>query len=169
MALQSTSRRTGTIGMALADQAASASPFHGFENARLRPAGRTLSAPGSLILCAISCAMLVTGCARDAAQRESKPALHEFKTAVVRVTPHARRSPEQRQHTQPRIRRLDPALLAPQPAPDCEYKRSDLKTVDPDEWARLKAEYERQCYQDAEKAARERLGLLQASIQQTRD
>jgi len=35
--------------------------------------------------------------------------------------------------------------------------------VDPDEWARLKTEFERQCYQDAEKAARDRLGKLQAS------
>ena len=40
---------------------------------------------------------------------------------------------------------------------------SDLKTVDPVEWARLKIEYERQCYQDAEKAARDRLALLQTS------
>ena len=54
-------------------------------------------------------------------------------------------------------------MLSPQPAPDCEFKRSDLKTVDPDEWARLKVEYERQCYLDAEKAARDRLVLLQAS------
>jgi hypothetical protein len=54
-------------------------------------------------------------------------------------------------------------LLSAQPAPDCEFKRSDLKTVDPDEWIRLKVEYERQCYLDAEKAARERLTLLQTS------
>jgi hypothetical protein len=54
-------------------------------------------------------------------------------------------------------------LLSPQPAPDCEFNRSDLKTVDPDEWARLKVEYERQCYLDAEKAVRERLALLQTS------
>ena len=155
--------------MALADQAASALPFHEFEKARLRADVRAFFARGSLILCAISCAMLVTGCARDQAQRESNPAIHEFKTAAVRVTPHTRRSSEQHHYARPRIRRLDPALLAPQPAPNCEYGRSDLKTVDPDEWARLKAEYERQCYQDAEKAARERLGLLQASIQQTRN
>ena len=47
--------------------------------------------------------------------------------------------------------------------PDCEFDRSDLKTVDPNEWARLKVEYERQCYLDAEKAARDRLALLQTS------
>ena len=154
--------------MALADQAASALPLHQIEEARLHAAGRMSVARVILSLCAISCAMLVAGCARDAAQRVSNPALHEARTAVAHVTSHTRRSPEHR-YAQPRIRRLDPALLAPQPAPDCEYRRTDLKTVDPDEWARLKTEYERQCYQDAEKATRERLGLLQASIQQTRD
>ena len=113
--------------------------------------------------------MLVTGCAHDSTQREPNPALREVKTAVVRVTPHPRRSSARHRYAQPQIRRLDPTLLAPQPAPDCEYKRSDLKTVDPDEWARLKAEYERQCYQDAEKAVRERLSLLQSSIRRTGD
>jgi hypothetical protein len=54
-------------------------------------------------------------------------------------------------------------MLAPQPAPDCEYKRPDVGTVDPNEWARLKIDYERQCYQNAEKIARDRLRLLQAS------
>jgi hypothetical protein len=155
--------------MTLADQAASAWPFHRFDEARLRAAGVACFARTILSLCAISCAMLVSGCARDPAQRLSNSALHEARTAVVRVTSHTRRSPEQHRTAQPRPRRLDPALLTPQPAPDCEYKRTDLKTVDPDEWGRLKAEYERQCYQDAEKAARERLGLLQASLQHTQD
>lgn len=156
--------------MALADQAARAHAFHEFENARPRAASDTFLSRGILTLCAISCAMLVTGCARDAAQREFDPAVHELKTATaVRVVPRTRRSSEQHRHAQPRIRRLDPALLTAQPAPDCEYKRSDLKTVDSNEWDRLKTEYERQCYQDAEKAARERLNLLQAFIQQARD
>jgi hypothetical protein len=156
--------------MALADQAASALPVHEFEKARPRAGGRTSFARGLLIVCVIPYAMLVSGCARDTAQRESTPPpLHEFKTAVVHIKPHPRRSPEQHQYAQPRIRRLDPALLARQPAPDCEYKNSDLKTVDPDEWGRLRAEYERQCYQDAEKTARERLSLLQSSIRQAGD
>jgi hypothetical protein len=67
------------------------------------------------------------------------------------------------QHAELRVRRPDPALLAPQPAPNCEFKRADIKAVDADEWTRLKTEYERQCYQDAEKAARERLSQLQGS------
>ena len=53
------------------------------------------------------------------------------------------------------------ALLAPQPVPDCGFGRSDLQTLDPEQWTRLKLEYERKCYQNAEKAVRERLRLLQ--------
>jgi hypothetical protein len=103
-----------------------------------------------LTLCAISCAMAVAGCANNSAQREAKAdPVHAVAPAEV--------------HSQLRIHRPNRALLAPQPAPDCEFKRSDLKTVDPDQWARLKLDYERQCYQDAEKMARDRLRLLQAS------
>ena len=61
------------------------------------------------------------------------------------------------------ICRPDPALLAPQSAPDCKFGRAALKTLDPDQWARLKLEYERQCYQHAEKVVRERFRLLQAA------
>jgi hypothetical protein len=59
--------------------------------------------------------------------------------------------------------RPDPALLTPQSAPDCKFGRPELKTVDPDQWARLNVEFERQCYQRAERTVRERLRLLQAS------
>ena len=61
------------------------------------------------------------------------------------------------------ICRPDPALLTPQSAPDCKFGRQDLKTIDPDQWARLKIEFERQCFQQAEKMVRERLRLLQAA------
>jgi hypothetical protein len=61
------------------------------------------------------------------------------------------------------ICRPDPALLAPQSAPDCVFRRAELKTIDPDQWARLKIEYERQCYQKAEHTVRERLNRLQAA------
>jgi len=61
------------------------------------------------------------------------------------------------------ICRPDRALLAPQPAPDCGFGRADLKTVDPDQWAHLKLEYELKCYREAEKVARARLRLLQAA------
>jgi hypothetical protein len=116
-----------------------------------------------LTLGVILCSMSFAGCARNPAQREVGPALHEDKAPSIRAPLRTRRPVEPYRHAEPKIRRPDLALLSPQPAPDCEFKRSDLKTVDPDEWARLKVEYERQCYLDAEKAARERLALLQAS------
>jgi hypothetical protein len=64
---------------------------------------------------------------------------------------------------EPRACRPDPALLAPQPAPDCGFGRADLKTVDPDQWVHLKLEYELKCYREAEKIARARLRFLQAA------
>ena len=63
----------------------------------------------------------------------------------------------------PTICRPDPALLAPPSPPDCRYGRPELKTVDPDQWARLSVEFERQCYLRAERSVRERLRLLQAA------
>jgi hypothetical protein len=56
----------------------------------------------------------------------------------------------------------DPALLRPQPAPDCEFGRSHRKTLDAEQWSRLKLEFERNCYRNAEKATRETLRKLQA-------
>jgi len=96
----------------------------------------------------MACAMVLAGCANNSAQREVKA---DPAAAPAEV------------HTQLRIHRPKRALLAPQPAPDCELRASDLKTVDPDQWARLKLDYERQCYQAAEKMVRNRLRLLQAS------
>jgi hypothetical protein len=61
------------------------------------------------------------------------------------------------------ICRPDSALLAPQSPPDCKFGRPELKTVDPDQWARLSVDFERRCYQQAERTVRERLRLLQAS------
>jgi hypothetical protein len=111
----------------------------------------------SLIVLAIGLA----GCAREPAQREMVE--REVQTKPVRLSSRAPAHAEVRQSVELRVRRPDPALLAPQPTPNCEFKRADIKAVDPDGWARLKAEYERQCYQDAEKAARERLSQLQAN------
>ena len=126
-------------------------------------AGAKSFAPKLLAVCVIFCATSFAGCARNPAQREVSPVLHEAKAPSIRAPVRTRRYSEPYRHAEPKIRRPDPALLSAQPAPDCEFKRSDLKTVDPDEWARLKVEYERQCYLDAEKAARERLTLLQTS------
>ena len=135
------------------------------EQAGKRPHGAGLKslAPKLLTVGVVLCSMSFAGCARNPAQREIGPALHEGKASPIRAPVRTRRYSEPYRYAEPKIRRPDPALLSPQPAPDCEFKRSDLKTVDPDEWARLKVDYERQCYQDAEKTARERLALLQTS------
>ena len=135
------------------------------EQAGERPHAASLKSfgPKLLTVCVILCSLSFAGCARHPAQREVSPALHEGKTSPTRTPVRTRRYTEPVRYAEPKIRRPDLALLSPQPAPDCEFKRSDLKTVDPDEWARLKVEYERQCYLDAEKAARDRLVLLQAS------
>ena len=135
------------------------------EQAGERPHAASLKSfgPKLLTVCVILCSLSFAGCARHPAQREVSPALHEGKASPVRAPVRSRRYTEPVRYAEPKIRRPDLALLSPQPAPDCEFKRSDLKTVDPDEWARLKVEYERQCYLDAEKTARDRLVLLQAS------
>jgi predicted secreted Zn-dependent protease len=124
--------------------------------------------PKWLNLCAISLAVAVAGCAQDPRPRNVAAAPPQVRTASATPVTPARRHAE-RYHLQARIRQFDPALLAPQPAPDCEYKKSDVKTVDPDEWARLKSEYELQCYRETEKAARTRLGLLQSSVRHLQD
>jgi hypothetical protein len=58
---------------------------------------------------------------------------------------------------------IDHALLVPARAPDCGFGRSDLKTLDPDQWMHLKSEFEKKCYQHAEKMVRERLRQLQVA------
>jgi hypothetical protein len=135
------------------------------EQAGKRPHAASLKSfgPKLLTVCVILSSLSFAGCARNPAQREVSPALHEGKAPPTRAPVRTRRYAEPVRYAEPKIRRPDLALLSPQPAPDCEFKRSDLKTVDPDEWSRLKVEYERQCYLDAEKAARDRLALLQAA------
>jgi len=115
-------------------------------------------------------ALGLAGCARDPARGDLRPAHGDFKRAhrevratPVRLPPRRRVYVETQQPTELGARRPDPALLTAQPAPRCEFTNTDLKSVDPDQWERLKTEFERKCYQDAEKAVRDRLGQLQAS------
>jgi hypothetical protein len=130
---------------------------------RSHAAGPGSPVPKLLTVCVILCSLSFAGCARNPAPGELTPAVRESKAPPARAPARPRRVVETIRYIQPTIRRPDPALLAPQAAPDCEFARSELKTVDPDEWTRLKVEYERQCFQDAEKAARARLVLLQTS------
>ena len=157
--------------MAVSDQASCPADAREFEQHAicLRAAASKL-----LTLCAISFAMAVAGCAQNPAPHETAARPPRVKiasaTPVAPARRHAERTYVQTQNPKPDpaplVRKLDPALLATQPAPDCEYKRSDLKTVDPEAWARLKAEFELDCYREMEKATRTRLGLLQSSVRQ---
>jgi hypothetical protein len=151
------------IIMAIVGAPLRALDFCRFASERLHAARLKWLTPKLLGVCAILCAISVAGCARNPEPRELNLAQREVKPTPTRAPVRTSRHSEQKRYAAPRIRRPDPALLSPQPAPDCEFKRADLKTVDPDEWARLKVAYERQCYQDAEKAARDRLSLLQTS------
>src|SRR5262249_52082878 len=64
---------------------------------------------------------------------------------------------------EPHLCRPAAGLLAPPRAPDCVFRRPASKAMDPDEFSRLKAEYELSCYQGAERAVRRRLRDLQAA------
>jgi len=150
--------------------AVAAQTFQSDDSRNVEPhaAGHRGTAAGLLKLLAAGCVVALAGCAQNPAPRAAANSAQlksssQLKTASASVTPAPRGRAEHRD-AQARIRKLDPALLAPQPAPNCEYQRSDLKTVDPDAWARLKAEYELHCYRETEEATRTRLGLLQSSI-----
>jgi hypothetical protein len=95
--------------------------------------------PTLLTLATLLFAMTVAGCARHS-ERQTRAAPPETRTC-------------QSAWAQPE----------PQSPPDCEFKESELKTVDPAQFARLKAAYERQCYRRAERAERERQRRLRAS------
>jgi hypothetical protein len=56
----------------------------------------------------------------------------------------------------------DKALLGRLPEPDCKFKTNEADTDD-----RQKLDYERQCYRHAEFIARNRLLLLQGSVDKT--
>jgi hypothetical protein len=107
-----------------------------------------------LIPAAVSCTLALAGCASHSVWPEPK-------LARASGEPSA---PEHRRFG-PAIHRSDRALLAPQRAPDCEFKSPERDAVDADLLARLKLDYERQCYQQAEMVVRNRLRLLQASVQ----
>jgi hypothetical protein len=112
---------------------------------------RPLRTAGLPCLCALGCVLMLSGCTSgpEYPQSGSEPVSPATASPVNSVAQMCR--PER-------------ALLVPQRAPDCGFAWSNLKTVDPDQWARLKVESERKCYQNAEKIVRERLRLLQASL-----
>jgi hypothetical protein len=114
--------------------------------------GRRVRIARPLRLCTIGCTLALSGCGApgpEYPQSRSEPLNAVAASPLNSVAQMCR--PER-------------ALLTPQHAPDCGFGWSNLKTVDPDQWARLKVESERKCYQNAEKIARERLRLLQAAV-----
>jgi hypothetical protein len=73
-------------------------------------------------------------------------------------------APRAAQRDRQRIRMVR-ALLSPQSPPDCEYRApDDAAALDLNVLARLKLEYERRCYQQAEIKVRNRLRQLQARV-----
>jgi hypothetical protein len=164
------------ISMAIAHRAHGADDGCELAKPRLRPSGLLSSLPILPAISVVVVALGLAGCARNPVRSELNPVHSDLKRVqrqvrVTSVRPHSparvrvdtRKPAETQQPAELRVRRPDAALLVPQPAPNCEFMRADVKAVDPGEWARLKAEFERQCYQAAEKAARDRLSQLQAS------
>jgi hypothetical protein len=158
------------INMAIAHPAHGADDGYELAKPRLWLSCLLSLPPGLPVISVVVLALGLAGCARDPARGDLSAVHRDFKQAhrEVRATPvRWPRRPRVYAETQPpaklRVHRPDPALLTAQPAPHCEFTNTDLKAVDPDQWDRLKTEFERKCYQDAEKAARDRLGQLQAS------
>ena len=98
---------------------------------------------------AIICTLAISGCAGNAPQPET----HAEPSRSGAAAPG----------TVSQMCHIDRALLVPAHAPDCGFGRSDLKTLDPDQWMHLKFEFETKCYQRAEKTVRDRLRQLQVA------
>jgi len=151
--------------MAIADPAHCADGAREFAKAEPRRIRLPSPASGLASASVIVAAMTLTACARNPAQHELNPVQREAGVAAFcKPARHRIVYAAAPRRTEPRMSRPDPALLEPQTTPNCEFRRADIKAVDPDEWARLRTEYERQCYQDAEKTVRDRLNQLQAAI-----
>lgn len=100
-----------------------------------------------VMLAVLPCALALGGCSTAFVQPETYAA--SAAAPVVR-------------HTEVNVRRRH-VLLAQQAPPDCEYKGTDADAVDKDLWQRLKLDYERHCFQQAEALVRNRLHQLQVS------
>jgi hypothetical protein len=137
--------------------------------AGFRPADLVPLCPRLLAISAIAGATMVSGCAHHSVTHDLHPGRHKGMAPPVQTAARVARSPDQPRSINGRTRWPDAALLAPQRGPDCEFKGANSETMDADELARLKTEYERHCYQDAEKAARDRLNTLQAAVRRMRD
>ena len=151
---------------------------------QLYPIAQTLMA-----LAAASLVLTIAACSSNSAQERSasnQPSNRAWTQArLIRERSSQERSATHRTaavHPRPgrQTRRADRTLVAheaihesdhesihepvhEQPPPDCVFKGSEPDTVDADQWARLKLDYERHCYEQAEEADRKRLQELLAS------
>ena len=109
-----------------------------------RRATKRFRARGMALLAAVPITLLGAGCSQPTARHEAGMAA----------------APGPSQSAACRAERSRAAAL---PEPDCEFKEVRQGTVDANEFTRLKLAYERQCYQRAERTARQRLQEAQAS------
>ncbi len=109
-----------------------------------------------LALSAISIALTITGCSSYATPDKSvstdDKSIRNSSTSSVA-------------YRQSGTHGSNRALLASRSPPNCELAGLEPDTIDADGWARLKLDYERHCYKQAEMLARKRLRQLLASGQ----
>jgi len=130
-----------------------------------------------LLLSAASLVLTIAACSSSSSQDKSASSRSSVQQRLVWNSSLQDRSTQDRStqersvtyrtaaaHPRPgQTHRTNRTVSAQPPAPDCELKGSGLQTVDPDQWARLKLDYERNCYEQAEALARKRLQQLLAS------
>jgi hypothetical protein len=134
-------------------------PERAGESTRPRTVARTL-----LALSAASLVLTVAACSSNSAQNKSASTQVSAQGKFVQDRSIQDKSATYRGATAiPRPHRFNRTPIAHQPAPDCEFKGPEPETVDADQWARLKLDYERHCYEQAEMRARKRLEQLLAS------
>ena len=132
-----------------------------------RPLIDGLRARGGAKRAVVICALALTGCA---------PAYSNYTDALS----DAPVAGSKRQASKKAVPLPSQALLAPQGTPDCEGKGQQLASSDASAAAvaarpesnadlalRIKLEYERECYRQAEARVREQLRKLQASASET--
>jgi hypothetical protein len=130
---------------------------------RLNAFARTI-----LALSAASFMLTIAACSSNSTQNKAASTRVSAQEKFVQERPIEEKSATYRSATAiPRpVRQSHPSnrtIVAHLPAPDCEFKGQEPETVDAEQWARLKLDYERHCYEQAEMTARNRLELLLAS------
>jgi len=121
-----------------------------------------------LAVSAASLVLTVAACSSNSTQNKSASTQISTQQRLIERAPIQIQSPSYRaasarQRPQRQSHRANRTIIAHQPAPDCEFKGPEPDTVDAEQWARLKLDYERHCYQQAEMLARKRLEQLLAS------